>query len=217
MKSIIVSFFTKNTLYSKEAEELIASCKAWNLDYCIEARENLGKWDKNCCQKPLFILEKLKLFKCPVVWVDVDAIILQKPLFELEDYDLALFIRKKPLLVRSGTIYCNYTPQTLKLLERWHERCEEELQKASGQKEIWDQECLQKVIINEKFPVKIKKLPLGYCRVLDRSNEIIKKEDSYIIHFHASTSYRELINGKIENTFLDLLSPDELKKMHLHC
>lgn len=212
---IIISFFTKDTLYAKEAKELIASCEYFGLEHCIEEVPNLGRWDKNCCQKPLYILEKLQKFKRAVIWVDSDAIIVKKPEFDLEQYDLAVYISKNPFSVRSGTMYVNYTNGAISLLNRWDKKCQEELQKANRDYEIWDQICLKDILFLEKIDIKLKKLPLGYCRILNRYKEILKKEESFIIHFQASNTYKQLINSDIKESFLNLLPVEELKKLHL--
>ncbi|HAB98582.1 MAG TPA: hypothetical protein DCE71_02020, partial [Parachlamydiales bacterium] len=54
---LIISFYTQNTIYEKEVEDLEASCQSLELAYYIEGRKDLGTWEENCCQKPLFILE----------------------------------------------------------------------------------------------------------------------------------------------------------------
>ena len=72
----VISYYTKNTLYEREVEDLTKSLEDFKLDYHIEGIEDFGGWERNCCFKPTFIKSKLLQFKKPVLWIDIDAVIL---------------------------------------------------------------------------------------------------------------------------------------------
>ena len=113
----LVSFYTKNTIYEKEIEDLSSSCIALGLDHYIEEREDLGSWEKNCAQKPLFIYECLEKFNGPLLWVDADGIALQKLNLKLENCDLGLYFNE-PTHARSATIYINSTENAKKFMSK---------------------------------------------------------------------------------------------------
>ena len=48
---IVVSFYTENTIYEKEVEDLRTSCEILGIEHFIQPRKDLGCWEKNCAQK----------------------------------------------------------------------------------------------------------------------------------------------------------------------
>lgn len=180
----LISFYTKNTIYEKEIEDLAASCQALKLDHYIEAREDLGCWEKNCSQKPLFIYECLKRFNEPLLWVDSDGIALQKPNLDLGECDLGLYFNNyKTKHARNATIYISPTPAAKKFMWLWHETLQE-LNARPKKKLTPDQPVMISLIRKKVIPLKIAKLPLEYMQIFDRDS--IPLEKSVIVHFQAS-------------------------------
>ena len=57
---LVISFYTKNTPYEAEVQNLIDSCRRFDLPHQIEGVESFGSWEMNCAFKPYFILKQLK-------------------------------------------------------------------------------------------------------------------------------------------------------------
>ncbi len=180
----IISYYTAP--YKKEAARLIASCKRFNLDYEIEEIACRDSWEKNCNYKPTFILEKLK---SPLVWVDADAVFVQKPeLFKTLNCDLAVWINNKlekthPSRVISATIYCSPTNKGIELLKHWQQRC---LQNST----TWDQISLRDIIHNSN--ANIYSLPQSYCKIYDKPGN-----DAVIMQYQASRYLKKVVNKEV--------------------
>ena len=203
---LIVSFFTKNTIYEKEVEDLLLSCQLHGLEYYIEPRDDLGSWQENCCQKPQFILECLDRFRKPLLWVDADAIILQRPLLSFEGIDLAIhFNDYEKRVVRSGTIYANPTASAKDLMERWRRSCVEAF---SSGKDLphGDQGQLPQLLLQQSA-LSVARLPVEYVQIFDRDPGPLEK--AVILHFQASRT------AAMHSILWKHLSGKDLKKMRM--
>lgn len=211
----VISYYTLDTLYEKEAEGLIASCLHFGLEHSIVGVKNQGSWDKNCCHKPAFILKKLQELKKPVLWVDCDAIFLQKPIYlDGLDCDIAVRIDEDRAMdhrsrVLGGTIFVNHTKAALHLMRKWKEECKTQLK--NGKEEVWDQACLRDVLYKEK-DLKVQKLTVPYCRVFDWPRDVMPVEETVILHSQASRMYKKIINQEIASfPFLEQCDAEQLK------
>lgn len=219
MLPIIISYYTKDTIYEEEIKDLILSCNNLNIEYQFEGLETLGSWEKNCCFKPKYILKKLIETKKSLLWIDADAIILKKPILSdsFENCDIAFCPKYQDSQITSlhaGTLLINYTKNAISLLERWDKECQIALKNKSVNDEIWDQRCLFDLIFKKSFPVKFLELSEKYCYIFGRkySNETMK--DIYILHFQASRLAKNFINQNMKTpSFLKNLGVFELKKM----
>jgi hypothetical protein len=203
---LIVSFYTRDTIYEKEVEDLILSCRGLNLEAHIEPRADLGSWEKNCCQKPEFILECLNRFKRPILWVDADAMILQRPSLSYDGFDLAIHFNDfEKRIVRSGTIYAAPTAAAKRLMSRWHRAC---LQTFDRLKDLpyGDQGQLPKLLLSAKS-LKVAKLPVEYVQIFDR--DPIPIERAVILHSQASRTAR------MHPAIWKRLTGRDLKKMRI--
>ena len=114
---LIVSYYTKDTLYQLEVQNLIASCEKWQLDHHVEPIPSFGSWERNCAYKPFFLMEKLQQFSRPIFWVDADAVFVQEPkALEIFDLDFVARINSDladthPSKVMSGSLYINATQE----------------------------------------------------------------------------------------------------------
>lgn len=199
----LISFYTKNTIYEKEVEDLLSSCRALEIDHYVEERDDLGSWERNCAQKPIFILECINKFNEPVLWVDSDAILLQKPSLQLHQYDLALYFNN-PTHARSATIFFNATREARKFLTLWHK----ELLKKNSKVDTQDQPVMNELIQEKKIPnLKIGELPLEYMHIFDRDS--IPLEKTVILHFQASRT------AKMDPIFWKNLKGSDLKAMRM--
>lgn len=194
---IIVSYYTKNTGYEQEVENLIASCKKFDLESDIVGIESRGRWDANCCYKPRFLLEKLKEHQAPLVWMDADAVFLKKPtLFQTLTCDMALRIiphlpEDHPSKVITGTLFLQNRPALFEILKLWEAECAEMLK---GEIEVWDQVALKRSL--SKGPsLKLSSLPDPYYMIYDQP--YFQKEKAVIAHYQASRLFKKEVNKEV--------------------
>lgn len=158
MYPVIVSFYTKDWKYPQHAQRLKKECEALGLEYMIEERPSKGGYIQNCCIKPFFILDCLKKGR-PVLWIDVDGSILQKPDFFL-DHSFDFQARKMPETRRRtwhvGTMYFNPTAKTLKFVQAW---CEN-----TG--DMTDESSLDQTFKSKDWGLSVRNIPSEYFRVL---------------------------------------------------
>lgn len=228
MDPVIVSYFTRGTLYEKDAQDLRASCERFGLKYAIEGIDCFGSWDHHCCFKPAYILQKLHELQRPVVWVDADALIVQHPiLFQTLDCDLGIRVNFKQgqsgiAWTRAGTLFVNYTAVGLKLMADWVETCQEALNTKSQGSEVWDEVCLRVLLQRGAEPshgenrhifsangIRIAALPNSYCAIFDAQED---QESPVIIHYQASRLYKKFINCEVA-PFLEQLSIEHLRDL----
>jgi hypothetical protein len=196
---LIVSFYTQNTLYQLEVQNLIASCEKWGLEYFVEAIPSLGSWEKNCAFKPLFLLKKILEFKRPLFWVDADAIFLQKPaILPCFKLDFAVRINPwpdhHPSKVMSGSLYVNATVGGERILKAWAKKCLDCFNDPHRTEEIWDQIVLRDVLQQGIEGAQVGVLPSVYASILGNPDD--EKEEGEIIigHMQASRRFKKMIN-----------------------
>ena len=208
---LIVSFYTKNTFYEREAKNLTESCQKQALDYAIVGVDNLGSWKANCGFKPQFLLEQFLKHQRPLLWIDADAVVLE-PLtyFKTCSADISFRIQDSLEMnhtsrIMSGTVFINQTEAAFDFLNHW----------AAYQMthpELTDQEALRDVSYLRFHHLTIKALPKRYCAVAF-SNQYTDEKDPAILHYLASRSYRNLIDNGIESlSFFDSVSDELLRE-----
>lgn len=183
---LVISYYTKDTLYVKEVEHLRKSLHKYVMDYEFRALPNTGNWRRNCAMKGPFVRDMMKALDRPMIWLDADARVIKYPvLFEQLDCDLACMIswhREKPGSA-SGTVYFNNTDATKKLLDVWANMC------LKDPNEL-DQIHLHRAIkaVDHRFT----ELPHGYCI---REYDKVRDGDSperFIHHFQASRRFKKV-------------------------
>ena len=215
-KPLIISFYTKDTLYKEESKDLAASCEKLGLEYEISGVENLGSWQANCCQKAEFILQKLEEHKRPVIWTDVDSVIMQMPTILLEcKADCALRVNDNvavddPSKILSGTMFFNDTASAKKLLTLWKKECEKQLLKTGM---VYDQVCLRKVVLHYPTIVEMKRLPASYVKIVDNKEDGVAVEDAVVVHYQASRLLGPIVDGELTSAILDGMSSQDLKNL----
>ncbi len=193
---VIVSFYTLNTPYEQEVQGLIESCHRWGLEYCIEGLPSQGSWAKNCGVKPLYIEQKLQSLKRPLLWIDADAVIVQKPDFDfLKDYDLSVRMMpflpwKNPSKLISNTVFFNYSVPALSIVRRWARLCATRLVRDPHH---WDQAALRDIIKREK-KAKILPLPISYSKIYDLDVFFIEQSEVVIEHYQAARRLKSAIH-----------------------
>ena len=201
---LVVSFYTKDTPYEEEAKAFIASCRAHEIRFEVEALESRGSWDLNCALKPQFLLKKLKEKKEPLLWVDIDGRFL-KPLGEYDwsgsDFSLrvnAHLPEGDPNVFFAATIYCSYNPQVIALLEAWAQGCEEAFACGNRKEEVWDQDVLHRVFARQGS-VRFQALPWKFAKVFDEDIEVVAHEETIIEHTQASRRLKGLVCSELSS------------------
>lgn len=167
---VVVSFYTENTGYEREADFLMRSCVAHGMPFDIQGRPSRGEWVENCSMKPGFILDMMgKYPDRPIVWLDADATLQQRPLmFEKigPGIDFACchteFIKEIGPQVASGVLYFAPTPKAKDLVVRWNYLCK-------SNTKAWDQAHLQSLLVGWDGGRTM--LPSAYCHLFDNKNE----------------------------------------------
>lgn len=186
-----------------------ASCEKWGLEYRIEGVEPFGKWHEHTCYKPVYILQKMRELKRPVVWIDADAEIVRKPVFEF-DCDIAVRVCDRyppghPCYLYAGTIYLDYNRHTVRFVEEWAGECRRAMEK--GRFTV-DQQVLGEVLL--KGPIRLERLQAGYVAVFD---EKMPESERVIVHYQASRLYKKMIDEEVSFDLFQHLSVEELRSL----
>ncbi len=197
---LVVSYYTKDTLYQLEAHNLIASCEKWDIPHHVEAIDSFGSWELNCCYKPFFLISKLEEFKRPLLWIDIDAVFLKKPVF-LPEFEGDMAVRLHPSLpnhhpskVISNSIFINATPPAQTLLKMWAAQCYRELSNPDRKEEYWDQIGLRDVILAHAGKARVAPLNLAYAAIHEHPEDQKNVLDPVVMHYQASRRYKKMIN-----------------------
>lgn len=198
MLPMVVSFYTKDTPYALEVQNLIASCEQFGIKIDVEGIPSYGSWELNCAYKPFFILERLKRHRRPLLWVDADAIFVsmlkQSDAFTA---DLAVCINDScaidhPSKVMSGTIFIAATKEAEELLRLWCCECQKLLLQEGRTSEFWDQEALRNAIFSCPHSARVAKLPPEYIKIFDRPLDSASGP-AIIEHYQASRRLKKLV------------------------
>lgn len=198
---LVVSYYTKDTLYQFAAQNLIDSLEHWGLEYHVEGIASLGSWERNCGYKPFFLYEKLEQFQRPLFWVDADAVFEKKPAYlPAFQADLAVRINKEwetshPSYMMSGSLYINATEIGQRILKGWAKGCLEQLSDPHRTEEVWDQIVLRDLLLRKEYRAHIESLPSGYTAI--DGNRLDEREitDVVIRHYQASRRFKKIINN----------------------
>jgi hypothetical protein len=121
---LIVSFFTADWQYPQHASRLAKECADLGLRYRIEQLQTTSSYLRNCCMKPAYIRMCLEEEKGPVMWMDVDGSIFQKPDFFSDDDPFDFQAKRMNSMNRRrawhvGTMWWNYTDEARSFIDRW--------------------------------------------------------------------------------------------------
>ena len=210
----IISYYTQGTGYEREVKNLIASCQKLQLPYQIDPLPSLGSWEKNCCYKPRYILEKLEKLSTPVLWLDADAVVVKKPtLFQSMTADIALRVvdslpSDSPSKMISGTVYINQTAKAKTILREWDAECQRLLEES--QTEVWDQVGLRNVL--QRSDATIYPLPRAYYMIYDTMTTQMCQKEAIIVHYQASRIFKKEINQLVVPFWGAQESSQEMRK-----
>jgi len=97
--------------------------------------------------------------------------------------------------VITNTLYINYTPEAIALVEKWERKCIEALEKPDRH-EVWDQTCFRDVLL-EGHDAKFEPIPPSYGRIFDKITEEELWQDTTVLHFQASRHFKKWINNEL--------------------
>ncbi|HYE63199.1 MAG TPA: hypothetical protein VD997_14485 [Phycisphaerales bacterium] len=134
---LVISYYTPDGNYRAYADKLRASCDRFGIRHMIEELPSRGEWVRNIGLKPRFTLEKLQQTSGPVVWMDADCEIMQKPtLLEDDRYDLMIynwyaepnpgvrFLDPTRLGAASGVFKIGHSRAAVEFMRRWVGLCD---------------------------------------------------------------------------------------------
>jgi len=204
VKPVVISFYTLSTPYEEEVKKLIHSCEELKIEADIVGINSKDSWEKNCAQKPSFILQKLKQWNRPVLWVDADAVFKQRSDFnEFNGCDLAVrmneFLPKNhESRIVSNTVFVRNNRVGAKLLEQWCEEADRGLNDKKRKVEFWDQIALRDTL-HRNTEVCFLPMPLKYAKIFDFDDLFISADEVVIEHYQASRRYKKKINAHSQN------------------
>jgi len=163
----VISYFCDiddSLYYTKCSIDLIKSLENFNVDYDIKEIESLGSYKLNCSRKPKYILDKLEMENSPLLWLDIDTVLLKSPKdFENlpHETDVAISTSMSDIRgIKASPLFFNNTENAKNFLCQWVEAIEHNLK---GDIELFDHEPLFG-IIQEFLPhINIKFVGPDYC------------------------------------------------------
>ena len=162
---IFVNFHTTGRGYEEHAVRLRDSLDRTGCVHDLEAFDHDGSWTQTQALKPKFLQRKLdEHFPHPIVWIDADAIVAQRPslFYQWADGqngpDIGVHYKDGEECL-TGTVWLSNTQRTRRLLARWVE-----LQQASP--EEWDQRVLEELLKRDRSAT-VGHLPATYCQIFD--------------------------------------------------
>ncbi len=195
---MVVGYYTVNTPYEEEAQNLLNSLNKLGLNHDISGVKTLGNWQANTRFKAGFMLDML--IKHPnhrLLYVDCDAVVHQSPdLFRNYSCDIAVRWqdfrwRKNECL--SGTIYMENNDRTKRICELWRDINVKEGNK-STRMEQWNLDTVINQMKDEDPQFTYKNLPPEYTMIFDSMRGMYPNIVPVIEHFQASRRFRNDVN-----------------------
>lgn len=188
---IVCAYYTPDLLYTNYAKELKKSLNLFKISYDVVPVEKQGDWFKSTQYKPTFLKQMLKKHHPnSVIYVDVDAIFCQYPIFfdELDinsNINIAVHVldhsqyrrKNQPPELLSGTVFLKNTVVSNQIVDKWIVECGKD-------PKLWDQRALAVVLKNYRYYL----LPKEYCMIFDYMASV---ENPVIKHFQASRESRQ--------------------------
>lgn len=201
---LVVSFHTGTEPYVSRTKRLTSSCERLEIDCEIYKLDDTGTWIRNVAMKGPFLHEVMKRQECPLLWIDADGYLVERPELLLNtEADFAIHATDrgkrswKPIgrdaqhlpdswpdtrWFLSGTMFFNYTKGALALLEQWS------AESARRQRD-YQQLLLQEVWSAMDPRPETTWLPATYCSIKGRSKPPV------IFHDFASTEIKNVVRA----------------------
>ena len=197
---MIVGYYTVNTPYEEEAQNLIHSLTKLGMKKDIVGVNSLGNWQANTRFKAGFMLDML--LKYPnhrLVYIDCDAVMHKVPIL-FKNYDCDIAVRWQDFRWRqneclSGTIYLANNHKTQELCRRWRDINVNEGNNTTRM-EQWNLDTVIEQMKNEDPNFKVKNLPPEYTFIFDSMKKLYPHITPVIEHFQASRRFKHDVNKK---------------------
>lgn len=191
---IIVGFYTVNTPYQGESEVLKLSLKSLGYSYCLCGVKNLGSWQKNTQFKAEFIKFILEKLKCPILYLDVDSIVIKKlDVIDKLKCDIAAVHFHTSTELLSGTVYFGATAKCFETVEKWISLNKKYPEKLPDGRDAWDQRTLEIAIKETKC--NFVELPQEYTWITELTQKHMPNLSPIIIHTRGAKRFKNQING----------------------
>ena len=197
---MIVGYYTINTPYEEEAQNLIRSLNKLGVNQDVIGVKTLGNWQANTRFKAGFMLDML--IKWPnhrLLYVDVDAVVHSSPdLFKNYKCDIAVRwqdFRWRQNECLSGTIYMENNERTKRICELWRDINVAEGNK-SNRMEQWNLDTVINKLKSDDPNFTYKNLPPEYTMIFDSMRGMYPNIVPVIEHFQASRRFKKDVNEK---------------------
>lgn len=185
----VVAFYTVDTPYEQESQELKTSLERFKIPHIIKGFPSRNSWVENCAIKPEFILEMLEDNREDILYLDADARVFSDlQYFHTVTADIGVHYRQGVELL-SGTLFFKNNHKTKHLVHTW-------VREQKQHKNKWDQKVLASCIAMQDvmdWKLQIHKLPVDYCQIFDNKPQAAFPQ---IVHYQASRKYKHKINIK---------------------
>lgn len=150
--------------YEKCSVDLIKSLGHFGVPYEIEQLNSLGSYKLNCSRKPKYILDKLDEWDCPLLWLDIDTILLKSPdAFGVLSDDVDVVISSAiPNVagIKASPLLFNNTDNAKSFLGTWVAEIDKNLTAGA---ELFDHEPLFGVVNEYMSKINIEFVGGDYC------------------------------------------------------
>jgi len=195
---MVVGYYTVNTPYEQEAQNLLGSLNRLGITHDISGVQSLGNWQANTRFKAEFMLDML--IKHPnhrLLYVDVDAVVHSIPdLFKNYTCDIAVRwqdFRWRQNECLSGTIYMENNERTKRICELWRDINVNEGNE-SNRMEQWNLDTVINKMKAEDPNFTYKNLPPEYTMIFDSMRGMYPNIVPVIEHFQASRRFKKDVN-----------------------
>lgn len=181
MPPIFVAFYTRGTLYEREADRLRASLDKHSLPHDIRPIDSLGDWIANSRYTATHVLKMMDAYPDrPIVQLDADAVVYARPtLFDDLDCDIAAHIRRGSEML-NGTLYVAPTRAARLVIERYQTGVANHPDHTNEQK--WLHEAVKELA----YCVNFHGLPASYCWIPDIMADDLNGDNPVIGQMQAS-------------------------------
>ena len=158
---IVVAFYTRETMYEKEVEKLLASLARFGVDIDTLSYANTGDWINNTRLKPHFIKEMMHRHPGKkIVYLDSDAEMCQYPIV-FDNFTADIGYARKGTEILSGTLIFANNERTHVFMDQW-------IEQEALMPTISDQPCFHRALRHTDCTVE--ELPREYCFIFDDPN-----------------------------------------------
>lgn len=115
---IVLSIYSKDTIYEKEILHLENSCKEFDINFVKIGYKDTKSWFNNVNKKPELIQDFLNEVDKTVWFLDADIVIVQDPEFEIIS-DIKPSFRIRKYGVNSGSMFLPKVKFTNQIVNEW--------------------------------------------------------------------------------------------------